>query len=139
MVSNKRGRSIGDDATAEIIDRIIRESGMNNSAIDRASGGAIGYNRVRDIREKMKSGARISELLIICNACGYDPIKAMMEISKLANKMESEKTSEAEQEAIAEMLQQASDPVKYGLAALHDPNKEIEALGDAGPDWDDPA
>lgn len=41
--------------------------------------------------------------------------------------------------AVAEMLQQASDPVKYGLAALHDPNKEIEALGDAGPDWDDPA
>lgn len=64
MVSNKRGRSIGDDATAEVIDRIVRESGMNNSAIDRASGGAIGYNRVRDIREKMKSGARISELLI---------------------------------------------------------------------------
>lgn len=139
MVSNKRGRSIGDDATAEVIDRIVRESGMNNSAIDRASGGAIGYNRVLDIREKMKSGARISELLIICNACGYDPVRAMTEISKLTKKMESDKASEAEQAAVAEMLQQASDPVKYGLAALHDPNKEIEALGDAGPDWDDPA
>lgn len=27
----------------------------------------------------------------------------------------------------------------WELAALHDPNKKIEMLGDAGPDWDDPA
>lgn len=27
----------------------------------------------------------------------------------------------------------------WELAALHDPNKKIEMMGDAGPDWDDPA
>lgn len=108
---------------------------MNNSSIDRASGGAIGYNRVRDIREKMKSGARISELLIICRACKADPVAALKQIDKLALQMEAD----AEQEAVAEMVRQASDPTRYGLAANYDPNKEIEALGEAGPDWDDPA
>lgn len=27
----------------------------------------------------------------------------------------------------------------WELAALHDPNKKIEMMGDAGPDWDEPA
>ena len=43
-----------------------------------------------------------------------------------------------EQEIIDSMLRQLKeDP--YSLAALRDPNKEIEMRGDAGPDWDDPA
>lgn len=43
-----------------------------------------------------------------------------------------------EQEIVDTMLRKLKeDP--YSLAALRDPNKELEMRGDAGPDWDDPA
>lgn len=90
MSTNKRERTIVDDVSAKILDRVINRAGMNNSAIDRASKSAIGYNRVRDIRNALKAPVRLSEFLIICDACGADPVQTLREIITEARRMELE-------------------------------------------------
>lgn len=63
---------------------------MNNSAIDRASKSAIGYNRVRDIRNALKAPVRLSEFLLICEVCNADPVQTLREIITEAKRMELE-------------------------------------------------
>lgn len=128
-----------DYATHTVLAQIIDDSGLAYRAIANRMGNFISHVRIGDIHNGKKGAAKVSELLAICEACNADPVEAIRSICDLAKTIEAEHDKDAEKAAIAEMLQQASDPVKYGLAALHDPNKEIEALGDAGPDWDDPA
>lgn len=90
MSTNKRERTIVDDVSAKILDKVVSRAGMNNSAIDRASKSAIGYNRVRDIRNALKAPVRLSEFLIICDACGADPVQTLREIITEARRMELE-------------------------------------------------
>lgn len=63
---------------------------MNNSAIDRASKSAIGYNRVRDIRNALKAPVRLSEFLLICEVCNADPVQTLREIITETRRMELE-------------------------------------------------
>jgi hypothetical protein len=90
MSTNKRERTIVDDVSAKILDRVINRAGMNNSAIDRASKSAIGYNRVRDIRNALKAPVRLSEFLLICEVCNADPVQTLREIITEARRMELE-------------------------------------------------
>lgn len=80
MNTDKRERTIVDDVSAQAIDKMIHRAGMNNPAIDRASRSAIGYNRVRDIRKKLKAPVKLSEFLIICDVCNADPVQTLREI-----------------------------------------------------------
>ena len=94
---------------------------MNNSAIDRASRSAIGYNRVRDIRKKLKAPVKLSEFLIICDVCNADPVQTLREIIAEARRIEAERAADEMADRIA------ANPEQFDVAANDDPNKENEA------------
>lgn len=93
---------------------------MNNSAIDRASRSAIGYNRVRDIRKKLKAPVKLSEFLIICDVYNADPVQTLREIIAEARRIETEQERERRVEETKRIL--ADNPME--LAAYTDPDKE---------------
>lgn len=94
---------------------------MNNSAIDRASKSAIGYNRVRDIRNALKAPVRLSEFLLICEVCNADPVQTLREIITEASRIEAERAADEMADRIA------ANPEQFDVAANDDPNKENEA------------
>lgn|GEM_PF-4259071 len=84
---------------------------------------------------------RLSEFLTICDVCQVDAAETLRTIRDEARRREESQKdisvmSDEERIAVAKR-EYAEKP--WGLAALHDPNKKIEMMGDAGPDWDDPA
>lgn len=120
MNTDKRERTIVDDVSAQAIDKMIHRAGMNNSAIDRASRSAIGYNRVRDIRKKLKAPVKLSEFLIICDVCNADPVQTLRGIIAEARRIETEQERERRVEETKRIL--ADNPME--LAAYTDPDKE---------------
>lgn len=121
MNTDKRERTIVDDVSAQAIDKMIHRAGMNNSAIDRASRSAIGYNRVRDIRKKLKAPVKLSEFLIICDVCNADPVQTLREIIAEARRIEAERTADEVADRIA------ANPDDFDVAASIDPHKRDEA------------
>lgn len=104
---------------------------MNNSAIDRASKSAIGYNRVRDIRNALKAPVRLSEFLIICDACGADPVQTLREIITEARHMELEQQTATTKKSAGERFvvdESTSEPDWLSMAAKHG---DIEAEQEA--------
>ena len=104
---------------------------MNNSAIDRASKSAIGYNRVRDIRNALKAPVRLSEFLIICEVCDADPVQTLREIITEARHMELEQQTATTKKSAGERFvvdESTSEPDWLSMAAKHG---DIEAEQEA--------
>ena len=143
MSPNKRERTIVDDVSAKILDRVINRAGMNNSAIDRASKSAIGYNRVRDIRNALKAPVRLSEFLIICEVCDADPVQTLREIITEARHMELEQqTATTKKPAGERFVDDEQARIDETLKKLHRGDMDIVALEDEHKfdgDGDDPA
>lgn len=143
MSTNKRERTIVDDVSAKILDRVINRAGMNNSAIDRASKSAIGYNRVRDIRNALKAPVRLSEFLIICEVCDADPVQTLREIITEARHMELEQqTATTKKPAGERFVDDEQARIDETLKKLHRGDVDIVALEDEHKfdgDGDDPA
>lgn len=142
MSTNKRERTIVDDVSAKILDRVINRAGMNNSAIDRASKSAIGYNRVRDIRNALKAPVRLSEFLIICEVCDADPVQTLREIITEARHMELEQqTATTKKPAGERFVDDEQARIDETLKKLHRGDMDIVALEDEHKfdgDGDDP-
>lgn len=143
MSTNKRERTIVDDVSAKILDRVINRAGMNNSAIDRASKSAIGYNRVRDIRNALKAPVRLSEFLIICEVCDADPVQTLREIITEARHMElGQQTATTKKPAGERFVDDEQARIDETLKKLHRGDMDIVALEDEHKfdgDGDDPA
>ena len=143
MSTNKRERTIVDDVSAKILDRVINRAGMNNSAIDRASKSAIGYNRVLDIRNAIKAPVRLSEFLIICEVCDADPVQTLREIITEARHMELEQqTATTKKPAGERFVDDEQARIDETLKKLHRGDMDIVALEDEHKfdgDGDDPA
>lgn len=143
MSTNKRERTIVDDVSAKKLDRVINRAGMNNSAIDRASKSAIGYNRVRDIRNALKAPVRLSEFLIICEVCDADPVQTLREIITEARHMELEQqTATTKKPAGERFVDDEQARIDETLKKLHRGDMDIVALEDEHKfdgDGDDPA
>ena len=104
---------------------------MNNSAIDRASKSAIGYNRVRDIRNALKAPVRLSEFLLICEVCNADPVQTLREIITEARHMELEQQTATTKKSAGERFvvdESTSEPDWLPMAAKHG---DIEAEQEA--------
>ncbi len=104
---------------------------MNNSAIDRASKSAIGYNRVRDIRNALKAPVRLSEFLLICEVCNADPVQTLREIITEARRMELEQQTATTKKSAGERFvvdESTSEPDWLSMAAKHG---DIEAEQEA--------
>ena len=143
LSTHKRERTLVDDVSAKLLDRVINRAGMNNSAIDRASKSAIGYNRVRDIRNALKAPVRLSEFLIICEVCDADPVQTLREIITEARHMELEQqTATTKKPAGERFVDDEQARIDETLKKLHRGDMDIVALEDEHKfdgDGDDPA
>lgn len=138
-----------DEIAQPIIRKMIEQTRLSYRAFSDETDGLIKYTRVRDICLAKNAPVRLSEFFSICDVCDKDPVEVIRQIKTLADKRigieptgispisaQGNDLSDDEKRDIVMAKVNAGD---MGLAALHDPNKEIEMRGEAGPDWDDPA
>lgn len=129
-----------DEIAQPIIQRMIEDTGLSYRAFADKTGGLIKYTRVRDICLAKNAPVRLSEFFSICDVCGADPVDVTRRIKETAraNGDHEDISAMSDEERIAVAKREYAEK-PWELAALHDPNKKIEMMGDAGPDWDDPA
>ena len=147
MATGKKTPTIESKALTIAIKRAMATRSVKVPGLAKASG--IPYGTLRKILE-LNTVADYEQMAKIADALHMPLSKIIEDAEKLA--MDPDIIAEfneeygtdiplpgpTEQEIIDSMLRQLKeDP--YSLAALRDPNKEIEMRGDAGPDWDDPA
>lgn len=147
MATGKKTPTIESKALTIAIKRAMATRSVKVPGLAKASG--IPYGTLRKILE-LNTVADYEQMAKIADALHMPLSKIIEDAEKLATDPDiiAEFNEEygtdiplpgpTEQEIIDSMLRQLKeDP--YSLAALRDPNKEIEMRGDAGPDWDDPA
>lgn len=117
----KMKRTAIDDAASEIFDAAINAKGLTNKGIERLSCGEIGYNRVRDIRMKLRGPIRLSELIALCGAIGLDSAVTLRRI--IARAAATENTP---QETDDQDVPLPADEIMR-LAANRDDNRDAEA------------
>ena len=116
----KMKRTAIDDAASEIFDAAINVKGLTNKGIERLSCGEIGYNRVRDIRMKLRGPIRLSELIALCGAIGLDPAVTLRQIIARAAAIENTPQEADDQDAPLTAAE------AMALAANKDPNRDME-------------
>ncbi len=147
MATGKKTPTIESKALTIAIKRAMATRSVKVPGLAKTSG--IPYGTLRKILE-LNTVADYEQMAKIADALHMPLSKIIEDAEKLATDPDiiAEFNEEygtdiplpgpTEQEIIDSMLRQLKeDP--YSLAALRDPNKEIEMRGDAGPDWDDPA
>lgn len=147
MATGKKTPTIESKALTIAIKRAMATRSVKVPGLAKASG--IPYGTLRKILE-LNTVADYEQMAKIADALHMPLSKIIEDAEKLATDPDiiAEFNEEygtdiplpgpTEKEIIDSMLRQLKeDP--YSLAALRDPNKEIEMRGDAGPDWDDPA
>lgn len=147
MATGKKTPTIESKALTIAIKRAMATRSVKVPGLAKASG--IPYGTLRKILE-LNTVADYEQMAKIADALHMPLSKIIEDAEKLATDPDiiAEFNEEygtdiplpgpTEKEIIDTMLRQLKeDP--YSLAALRDPNKEIEMRGDAGPDWDDPA
>ena len=147
MATGKKTPTIESKALTIAIKRAMATRSVKVPGLAKASG--IPYGTLRKILE-LNTVADYEQMAKIADAPHMPLSKIIEDAEKLATDPDiiAEFNEEygtdiplpgpTEKEIIDSMLRQLKeDP--YSLAALRDPNKEIEMRGDAGPDWDDPA
>ena len=123
MPTRKYEWSNYDIVASEMLDKLIAEANMTNVGVAEFMNDSISYNRVRDIRKRLKAPARLTEFLDICKACQADPIRVLKEIINEASKRDNKDDLTAETDSYRAM--HVSD---LGLAAKHgDVESEQEA------------
>lgn len=76
-------QSVDDFASRMVLSALVRNSHMGYMAVDRATGGKVKYNRVRDICKGLKAPAKIGEAIAISHACSQDPVEVFYRITAL--------------------------------------------------------
>ena len=109
-----------DYAAQEILGDIYLDSGHSYRRGEELSNGFISYNRVRDICLGRRAPVRLSEMLIICQICGADPVAIFKQIIERSREIKAQEARDA-------MLDQVvAHPEDYDIAALRDPNEIAE-------------
>jgi len=125
---DKIRRTSSDEATSSIIDELLTDRGFGNREFDRATHGAITYSRIRDIRSGLRGPIRLSEFLIICQACDIDPVATLRKIIETARRYEAQQARARRPRTTDELIDRiAAHPEDYDTAAHKDPNKTLEA------------
>jgi len=122
---DKIRRSGIDEATSSIIDKLLDDRGFSNREFDRTTDGAITYSRIRDIRSGLRGPIRLSEFLIICQACEVDPVATLREIIETAQAYEARERESRITDDLAGPRFEDLSPLD--LAANTDRNRDLEA------------
>jgi len=114
-----------DYASQQAAAKIIADSGYSYRTISDMMNNAVSHVRISDIEKGRKAPIKLSEFLLLCQACEVDPVNTLHEIIVAARAYEArERESQITDDLIDRI---ASRPVDFGVAANDDPNKTLEA------------
>lgn len=86
---------------------------------------AVSHVRISDIEKGRKAPIKLSEFLLLCQACEVDPVTTLHEIIVAARAYEArERESQLTDDLIDRI---AAHPEDYDMAANKDPNARLEA------------
>lgn len=89
---------------------------------------AVSHVRISDIEKGRKAPIKLSEFLLLCQACEVDPVATLREIISTAHELETQQASERQETITDELVDRiASHPEDYDLAANHDEDAWLES------------
>lgn len=86
---------------------------------------AVSHVRISDIEKGRKAPIKLSEFLLLCQACEVDPVATLREIIEAARVYEARERQSQLTDDLVDRI--ASRPEDFGVAANDDPNKTLEA------------
>jgi transcriptional regulator with XRE-family HTH domain len=133
-----------DHAAQQAAAKIISRSGYSYRSISDRMHNVVSHVRISDIEKGNKAPIKISEFLLICQACGADPLATLRWIIARADEIEAAESvspagerlpvvgvdegpttdSQAGDDLIDRIAAHSED---YDVAANRDPNKTLEA------------
>lgn len=85
----------------------------------------VSHVRISDIEKGKKAPIKLSEFLLICQACQIDPVATLRQIIDEARRLESrERESQIADDLIDRI---AAHPEDYDVAANIDENRDVES------------
>lgn len=122
---------IFDYAARDVLSGLLDELGASYREMENLTQGEVTYSRIRDIKMGNKAPVRLSEFLLICDACGADPVQTLREIITEARRMELEQQTASTKKPAGERFvvdESTSEPDWLSMAAKHG---DIEAEQEA--------
>lgn len=114
-----------DYASQQAAAKIIADSGYSYRAISELMDNAVSHVRISDIEKGKKAPIKLSEFLLLCQACEVDPITTLKEIIKDASEYEARERESRITDDLIDRI--AAHPEDYDVAASKDPNARLEA------------
>lgn len=131
-----------DYASQQAAAKIIADSGYSYRTISEMMNNAVSHVRISDIEKGRKAPIKLSEFLLLCQACEADPVAVLRDIIEAARAYESRERLPSPSpssvpacprpDADDDVAAAIRDHERYGLAANTDGNRDVEA---ETPDW----
>lgn len=86
---------------------------------------AVSHVRISDIEKGRKAPIKLSEFLLLCQACEVDPVTTLREIIEAARAYEARERQNQISDDLIDRI--AAHPEDYDMAANTDPNARLEA------------
>lgn len=86
---------------------------------------AVSHVRISDIEKGRKAPIKLSEFLLLCQACEVNPIATLREIIEAARAYEARECQNQIADDLIDRI--AAHPEDYDVAANTDPNARLEA------------
>lgn len=86
---------------------------------------AVSHVRISDIEKGRKAPIKLSEFLLLCQACEVDPVTTLREIIEAARAYEARERQNQISDDLIDRI--AAHPEDYDVAANTDPNARLEA------------
>lgn len=86
---------------------------------------AVSHVRISDIEKGRKAPIKLSEFLLLCQACEVDPVATLREIIEAARVYEARERESPITDDLIDRI--AAHPEDYDVAANRDPNARLEA------------
>ncbi|WP_254290615.1 hypothetical protein [Bifidobacterium adolescentis] len=114
-----------DYASQQAAAKIIADSGYSYRAISDLMNNAVSHVRISDIEKGRKAPIKLSEFLLLCQACEVDPVTTLKEIIETAREYESRERESRITDDLIEPRFENLPPQE--LAASRDMNRNLEA------------
>lgn len=85
---------------------------------------AVSHVRISDIEKGRKAPIKLSEFLLLCQACDADPVATLRDIIEAARVYKARERQKITDDLVDRI---AAHPEDYVTAANDDPNKMLEA------------
>lgn len=113
-----------DYASQQAAAKIIADSGYSYRTISEMMNNAVSHVRISDIEKGRKAPIKLSEFLLLCQACEADPVAVLRDIIEAARAYEARERQKITDDLVDRI---AAHPEDYVTAANDDPNKMLEA------------